>query len=139
YQQLVGDERGGQAVVVLAGARRAVTGRIHHQHVGVLAAQPEKELLEQFFVAAHGDAGADKRVDLLAFDVACADAVDAPAPVQYPRAILDEVYRGGDVGGDAGVGVALDDHLEAAPGIFQGAEKTAVFGVFVTGRKDGGD
>ncbi len=38
YQQLVGDERGGQAVVVLAGARRAVTRRIHHQHVGVLAA-----------------------------------------------------------------------------------------------------
>ncbi len=65
--------------------------------------------------------------------------MDAPAPVQYPRAILDEVHRGGDVGCDAGVGVALDDHLEAAPGIFQGAEKTAVFGVFVTCRKDGGD
>ena len=89
-------------------------------------AQPQEELLQQFFVAAHGDAGAHQRIDLVAFDVARANAVDAPAPVEDAYAVFHQVHRGGDVGGDAGVRVALDDDFEALAGFVQAAQEAGV-------------
>ena len=126
HQQLLGDEGGGQAVLVPTGEGRTVASGVDHQHVRVFLAQPQEELLQQFFVAAHGDAGAHQRIDLVAFDVARANAVDAPAPVEDAYAVFHQVHRCGDVGGDAGVRVALDDDFEALAGLVQPAQETGV-------------
>src|SRR5690606_28544420 len=96
------------------------------------------ELLQQLLVAAHGQSRADQRVDLVALDVLRPDPVDAPAPVEHPRAVLDQVDRGGDVGGDAGVGVALDYHLEARPGAVQRLQEAAVAAAPVMRGEDAG-
>ena len=103
HQQLLGDERRRQAVIIAARARRAVAGGIDDHHIRMLAAQPEKELLEQLFVAAHGDAGAQQGVHRLAMHVDRADAMDTPAPVEDARTVLDQVHRGRDIRCDAGV------------------------------------
>lgn len=47
-------------------------------------------------------------------------------PVEDPRAVLHQVHRGGDVGGDAGIGIALHDHLEALAGAVQCPQEAAV-------------
>ncbi len=64
--------------------------------------------------------------------------MDAPAPVENPRAVFDQIHRGRHIGGDAGVRVALDDHLEARAGAVQGGEKALVSGVAGVGGEDAG-
>src|SRR5690554_5836275 len=92
----------------------------------MLAAQPQEELLQQLFIATHGDPGADQRVNRVAIDIDGAGAVDTPAPVQYPGAVLDQIDRGGDVGSDPGIRAAIDNHIEARPDLVQRSQKTTV-------------
>ncbi len=139
HQQLLGDERGGQSIVVTPGVGRAIAGGVDHQHVGMFAAQPEEEFLQQLLVAAHGNSRAQQRIHRLAFHIHRANAVDAPTPVEDARAVLHQIHRGRDVGRDAGVRVALDDHLEARPGTVQCTEKSLVAGIAGVGGEDAGD
>ncbi len=139
HQQLLGDEGGGQAVFIAARERSAIAGGVHHDDVGMFLAQPEEKLLQQLLVPAHGDARAQQRVDVIAFDVFRADAVDAPAPIEYAYTVLHEVDRGSDVGGDPGIGITFDDDLEATAGFVQPAEKTSVAAVVPACCENAGD
>ncbi len=105
----------------------------------MFTAQPEEELFQQLLVAAHGNSGAQQRIHWLAFHIHRADAMDAPAPVEDARAVLDQIHRGCDVGGDAGIRIALDDHLEARPGAVQRTEKALVAGIAGVGGENAGD
>src|SRR5690606_39729683 len=64
-----------------------------------------------------------QRIHRVAMDVTGADPMHAPAPVEYSGAVFDEVYRSGDIGGDAGIRAAIDNHIEAWPNFIQPAQK----------------
>src|SRR5690606_3785977 len=91
----------------------------------------EEEFFQQLLIAAHGNARTHQRIHFLALDIPRPYAVDAPAPVENPHAAFHQIDRGCDVGGDAGVRVALDDHLVAGADWFHGAEDPTVGRIFV--------
>src|SRR5690606_25477642 len=139
HEQLVGDEGGGQPVVVLAGEGGAVAGGIHHHHIGMFPAQPQEEFFQQFLVTGHGDTGAQQRIHRVAMDIAGADTVDTPAPVQYARALLDQVDRGSDIGGDTRVRPPVDDDIEARADQVQPTQEAVAAAVIPTGGEYAGD
>src|SRR5690606_30615760 len=90
-------------------------------------------------VTGHGDTGAQQRIHRVAMDIAGADTVDTPAPVQYSRAILDQVDRGGDIGGDTRVRPPVDDDIEARADQVQPTQKAVAAAIIPTGGEYAGD
>src|SRR5690606_41313707 len=72
-------------------------------------------------------------------DIAGADTVDTPAPVQYSRAILDQVDRGSDIGGDTRVRPPVDDDIEARADQVQPTPEAVAAAVIPTGGEYAGD
>src|SRR5690606_3519612 len=94
---------------------------------------------KQFFITTHGDARSHQGVHRVPCHIHGADAMQAPAPVDDAGTVLHQVDRSSDVGGDATVGAAVDDHIEPRPGTVQGPEKAASAAVFPVSGKDAGD
>ena len=52
--------------------------------------------------------------------------MDAPAPVDHSGTVFDQIHRSGDVGGNACIRIAVDDHVKARADVVQAAQKATV-------------